>query len=107
ALARVRDAKEAVTAEMKEETERDLRLERAMTDATGRAPLRVVLSENIVLDGARVTSYSRGRVTLTWPQGEVEYPLELLPEEARGALLGIALTKPSPRDHLELGKLLV
>ncbi len=107
ASARVRAAKEAVASELREESERDARIERALKDLTTRTPLRVPLSETLILDGVRVTGYFAGRVTLTWPQGEVEYPLELLPDETRGLLVGVALAKATPRDHFEMGKRLV
>ncbi len=107
ALDRVAAAREEIARELKEESEREGRIAKALRELTDRAPLRIQLPGNVWLENVRVTAYAAGRVKLTWPQGEVEYPLELLPEETRAALLGGALAKATPRDHLEIGKLLL
>jgi len=107
AAARVLQLRKAVAAEFKDEADRDTRLARILQDLTARAPLRVPISEMLTLENVRIDSYSGGRVQLKWPQGEVEYPLELLPEDTRSILLSGILSKAMPRDVFEVGKLLV
>lgn len=106
AEARVQAAREAVAREARDEGERETRIEAALRDHTARTPLKVVLPGNVVLENAKVVRYADGRVKLAWPQGEVEYPLELLPEDARSAILA-GLQAVSPRDHLDVGRLLL
>src|SRR5690349_18678103 len=74
AEARVREAKEAAAAAAREETERDARFEKALKESTAKTPIRMALSEKLTVDQVRVTGYLGGRVYLSWPQGEVEYP---------------------------------
>ncbi len=102
---RVREARDAVAREAEEERQRDARIARSLKELTDRAPLRVPLHEDLALENVRVTSYAGGRVTLSWPQGEVEYPLDRLPEETKVELLAGALARATPRDHFEIGKL--
>jgi tetratricopeptide (TPR) repeat protein len=107
AVLRLKEAREAAAAEAHEETERDARLAAVLKDSTARVPLRVALDRNVVLDKVRITAYRAGVVTLTWPQGEVQYPLALLSDDIRGGLVGTALSKATSRDHFEMGKLLL
>ena len=104
---RLKEAREAVAADAREETERDARIASALKDWTDRVPLRVTLDRSVVLDQVRITGYAAGVVTLTWPQGEVRYPLTLLSDDTRAALVGTALSKGTPRDYFEMGKLLL
>jgi tetratricopeptide (TPR) repeat protein len=104
---RLREATDAVAADAREEKERDGRIAAALKESTSRVPLRVPLHDNVILDNVSITGYAAGVVTLTWPQGEVRYPLASLPDETRGALIGISLSKGTARDHFEMGKLLV
>ena len=107
ALDRVAAARGDIARELKEESEREGRIAKALKALTDRAPLRIQLPGNVWLENGKVAAYAAGRLKLSWPQGEVEYPLELLPEETRATLLGGALAKATPRDHLEIGKLLL
>lgn len=105
ALARVREAQEDLKKAAREDSERDARVSKAMAEFTERNPLRVRLSETLVLEPVRVTGYADGRVRMSWPQGQVEYPLDLLPEDAKATLLSVALSRAAARDHFEFGKL--
>ncbi|HUR38383.1 MAG TPA: DUF1570 domain-containing protein [Planctomycetota bacterium] len=107
ANARVKAAREELAKEGAEEKARDGRIEKALQDSTAKAPLRVKLAENLVIDQVKVASYAAGRVKLVWPQGSVEYPLELLPQETRGPLLNGILATCTPRDQFEVGRLLL
>lgn len=107
AEARLREAKEAVIAAAREENDRDERLGRALKESTTRLPLRLSLDRSATIDNVRVTAYAGGVVSLAWPQGEVQYPLAMLSEDARAALVGIALSKGTARDAFEMGKLLL
>ena len=104
---RLKEARDAVAADTREEQDRDSRVAAALKESTSRLPLRVVLDKNVTIDNVRVTAYSAGTVTLTWPQGEVQYPLALLSDETRGALVGTALSRGNSRDYFEMGKLLM
>src|SRR5258706_2283330 len=104
---RLKEARDAVAADIREEQERDIRVAAALKESTTRLPLRVILDKNVTIDNVRVTAYSAGNVTLTWPQGEVQYPLALLSDETRGALVGTALSRGNSRDYFEMGKLLM
>ncbi len=107
ALGRVKAAREEIARDAQELRDREARLEKALRDYTERQPLRLKLSESLVIDQVKVASYAGGRVKLVWPQGTVEYPIDLLPPDLRDPLLEGALHRAPPRDQLEIAKLLL
>ena len=105
AVKRVEKTRTAVLKDDEERKAREARLERALREETAKRPLRIVLDGGYVMEDTRVVSYQDGRVKLKWAQGEIEYPLGFLPDQARTTLLRGALRDGTARDHLEIGKL--
>ena len=102
---RVREAHETVVREAREASEREKRLTATLAKQTLASPLRLTLPGGYTIEKVRVTDFKNGEVNLVWPQGEVRYPLELLPPDARRQLLRGAAREGPARDLFEIGKL--
>lgn len=104
AAQRLAEAREAVARAAREDRERAARIEAALQEATGRRPLRIAWSKDVVLDPVHVVGFTGDRLKLAWPSGEIESSVEGLPRDALATLFAGVLPKATAPDRFHIGK---